>query len=70
MSVNEIRDFIFEKYYIKIAFSEENNYHSMKCLKKKSFCLLLFYLFIVACKQINRRKDLIFAMRRNTITRL
>ena len=46
MSVNEMRDFIFENYYKRIAFLKENSYYSMKRLKKR---------FIVACKQINRK---------------
>ena len=33
MSINEIRDFIFENYYKRIGFSMENSYHSMKSLK-------------------------------------
>ena len=33
MSLNEIRDFIFENYYKRIGFSEENSYHLMKRLK-------------------------------------
>ena len=41
MSVNELIDFIFEKYYKRIWFS---CYYSMKLLKKR---------FIVAYKQIN-----------------
>ena len=47
MSVNEIRDFIFENYYERIGFSKKNSYYSTKRLKKKRF--------IVACKQINRK---------------
>ena len=35
MSVNEIRHFIFENHYIRIGFSKENSYYSMKRLKKK-----------------------------------
>ena len=46
MSVNELKDFIFEKYYKKIWFVKERSYCSMKCLKKR---------FIVACNQINRK---------------
>ena len=38
MSVNEIRDFIFENYYKQIGFSKENSYYSMKHLKKNFFC--------------------------------
>ena len=34
MSVNEIRDFNFEKYYEGIGFSKENNYQSMKRQKE------------------------------------
>ena len=47
MSITEIRDFVFENYYQRIGFSKENSYYSMKRLKKR---------FIVACKQINRKK--------------
>ena len=50
MSVNEIRDFIFENYYKIIGFSKENSYYSMKCLKLKKKRRL-----IVPCKQINRK---------------
>ena len=37
ISVNKIRDFIFENYYKKIDFSMEYNYYSVKCLGKKRF---------------------------------
>ena len=47
MSVNEIRDFIFENYYKRIGFSKKNCYSSIKPLGKKRF--------VVACKQINRK---------------
>ena len=40
ISVNEIRDFIFENYYKRIPFSKENSYYSMKHLKRED--LLLF----------------------------
>ena len=43
ISVNEIRDFIFENYFKRMAFSKKHDYHSMKCLEKKKR-------FIVACK--------------------
>ena len=33
MTVNEIRDFVFENYYKQIGFSEENSYYSLKHLK-------------------------------------
>ena len=39
MSVNEIRDFIFENYYKQIEFSEENSQYSMKHQKKKDLQL-------------------------------
>ena len=45
MSINEIKDFIFENYYKRIGFSQENSYYSMKRLEK----------IIVACEQINRK---------------
>ena len=35
MSVNDIRDFIFENNYKQISFSRENRNHLMKRLKKK-----------------------------------
>ena len=41
MSLNEIRDFIFENYHKQIGFSKENSYHSMKRLEKKKDLLLL-----------------------------
>ena len=40
MSVNEIKDFIFENYYKRIGFSKENSYYSMKNSKKKNLLLL------------------------------
>ena len=52
MSVNEIRDFIFENYYKRIRFSKENNYYSVKRLKKKKDLLLL------ANKLIKKTPDL------------
>ena len=50
MSVNDIKDFIFESCYESIRFFKENSYYSMKRLKKKRKS------FIAACKQINRKK--------------
>ena len=42
MSVNEMRDFIFENYYKRIEFSKENSYCSMKRQEKKIYnCLQL-----------------------------
>ena len=40
MSINEIKYFIFENYYKRIEFSEETNYYSVKCFKKKDLLLL------------------------------
>ena len=40
MSVNEIRDFIFENYNKRIEFSKEKSYCSMKRSKKKICCCL------------------------------
>ena len=34
MSVNEIRDFIFENYYKRIEFSKENSNYLVKRLKR------------------------------------
>ena len=41
MSVNEIRNFIFENYYKRIGFSLESSYYSVNLLKKKKDLLLL-----------------------------
>ena len=42
MSINEIRDFIFENCYKQTGFSKENSYYSMKNQKKKNYnCLQL-----------------------------
>ena len=40
ISFNEIREFISEIYYKQVGFSKENNYYSMKRLKKKIYCCL------------------------------
>ena len=41
MSINKIRDFIFENYYKQIGFSKESSYYSMKRLKAKIYCCSL-----------------------------
>ena len=61
MSINEIKDFIFENYCKIIGFFKENSYYSMKRLKKR---------FIVVPKQINRKKYLILVMLKITINHL
>ena len=38
MSVSEIIDLIFENYYKRIEFSEENSYYSPKHFEKKIYC--------------------------------
>ena len=40
MSINEIKDFIFENYYKRIGFSKESSYCLMKRLQKKENCYL------------------------------
>ena len=40
MTVNKLRDFIFENYYKQIGFVKEKSYYSIKRLKNKD--LLLF----------------------------
>ena len=42
ISINEIKDFILESYYKRIAFSKENSYFSIKRFKKKKkiYCCL------------------------------
>ena len=39
ISVNEVKDFIFENYYKQIVFSKENSHYSMKRLRKINCCL-------------------------------
>ena len=63
MSINEIKDFIFENYYKRVGFSKESSCYSMKHLKKKKR-------FLVARKQINIKKYLILAMLKNTMNHL
>ena len=41
MSINEIKDFIFEYYYKRIGYSKESSCYSMERLKKKKKDLLL-----------------------------
>ena len=48
MSINELRDFIFENYYKRIEFVKEKSYNSMKRLKKR---------FVVANKLIEKIPD-------------
>ena len=55
MSINELRDFIFENYYKRIGFVKEKSYNSMKRLKKR---------FVVANKLIEK-KYLILVMLKN-----
>ena len=40
MSVNELRDFIFDNYYKRIWICKEKSYYSMKHLKKRDLLLL------------------------------
>ena len=40
MSINEIKDFVFENYYKRLGFSKESSYYSMKRLNKKDLLLL------------------------------
>ena len=41
MSINEIKDYIFENYYKGIEFSKESNYYSVKRLYKNIYCCSL-----------------------------
>ena len=49
MSVNEIKDFIFENCCKRDEFSMENSYYSMKRLKKKTLLLLVNKLIEKIC---------------------
>ena len=62
MSINEVKNFIFENYYKQIGFSKEISYYLMKRLNKKRF--------IVVRYQINKEKYLILVMLKNTINHL
>ena len=46
ISINEIKDFIFENYYKRTGFSKESSYYLIKRSKKR---------LTVARKQINRK---------------
>ena len=46
MSINEIKDFIFEKYCKQIGFSKKISYNSMKHLTKKDLIKLIKRQFI------------------------
>ena len=60
MSINEIKDVVFENYYKRIAFSKESScFYSMKHLKKKDLLLLESKLIEKKCP--------ILAMLKNTI---
>ena len=50
MSVNDLKDFIFEHYYKRMGFPKENSYYSMKGLKRK-------YLLLLANKLIEKVPD-------------
>ena len=39
-NASDITYFIFENYYKSIGFSKENNYYSVKRLKRKIYCCL------------------------------
>ena len=62
MSVNEIEDFIFETYYKRIGFSNENSYYSMKSLKKE-------YLFLLT-NTLREKKYQILTMLKITINQI
>ena len=40
ISVNEIRNFVFENFFKRIGFSKENSFYSLKRLKRKDLLLL------------------------------
>ena len=41
ITVNEIRDFIFENYYKRVGFSNKSSYYSMKRLERKNLLLVI-----------------------------
>ena len=51
MTVQQLRDFIYENYYRRIRFRKENNYYSMKRQKKE----IVLHFFSIICNQINRK---------------
>ena len=62
MSINEIKDFIFENVYKRIGFFKESSYYAMNHLGKKRI--------IVACKLINGKNNLIPVILNSTINHL
>ena len=46
MTAKELKDFIFENYYQRMGFAEENSYYSMKHQKNRSR---------IVCNKINRK---------------
>ena len=40
ITIKEITNFIYEKYYRRVKFPRENSYYSIKHQKKKEFLLL------------------------------
>ena len=50
VTVNELRDFVFENYYKRIRFVKERSYYSIKCLKNQ-------YLFQLATKSIEKKQN-------------
>ena len=50
MTVNELRDFIFENFYKQIGFAKGSSYYSIKPLKRKD-------LYILAIKLIEKIVD-------------
>ena len=61
ITVNEIRDLIFENYYKRVGLSKENNYYSMTHQKKR----------IYICLQLNHQKKyLILVLLRDIIIRI
>ena len=41
MAVNELKDFLYENYYIQMGFARESSYYSIKHQKKKDLQLLV-----------------------------
>ena len=61
MTLNELRDFIFENHYKRIGFVKEKSLYLMKRLNK---------IFVVPCNQINRKKTLILVMLKYSINHI
>ena len=66
MSINQIKDFIFEDYYKRIRFSKKNSYFPMNHCKKKDLLLLANKLIEKISDPRNDKEDYQCFLRKKT----